>query len=216
MLTTTTLWFVRHGETDWNTQSRIQDTTDIPLNETGLRQARLISTRLSGVSIDAIYSSPLARAEQTAMPLAGRLDLPIHRVDGLSERNFGSFQGKTPSEIAIEDPDNYRRWQDRDEMFVPSGGESLVQFRDRVSRSILDLVHTRAGQVIVVFTHGGVLDMIYRLAHDLELSLPRTWPVANAAIHHVVATSEAFRVEAWGITDHLEDPAARDELRGIA
>lgn len=216
MSLTTTIWLVRHGETDWNTLSRVQGTTDIPLNATGIAQAQCVAHRLVTFCLDAIYSSPLSRAMQTAIPLADPLQLSIHPVEGLAERDFGSFQGKTLDQVAQEDPAGYQRWQARDPDFVPTGGESLVQFRNRVAQALDEVVQARLGQTIAIFTHGGVLDMIYRLAHDLDLHTPRAWPIANAAIHHLIGAPGLLRIETWGILDHLSSQAGRDELRGIA
>lgn len=216
MSLTTTIWLVRHGETDWNTGSRVQGTTDIPLNPTGLAQARLVGNRLATFSLDAIYSSPLSRAMQTAMPLADQVQLSIQSVAGLAERDFGQFQGKTPDQVAEEDPAGYARWQARDPDFVPAGGESLVQFRGRVAQALDEVIQARLGQTIAIFTHGGVLDMIYRIAHDLDLHAPRAWPIANAAIHHLIGAPGLVRIETWGMLDHLGGQAGRDELRGIA
>ncbi len=216
MSTTTTIWLVRHGETDWNTGSRVQGTTDIPLNSTGLAQARRVANRLATFSLDAVLSSPLSRAMQTAMPLAEQLGFPVHPVPGLVERDFGSFQGKTPDQVAEEDPSGYQRWQTRDPNFIPSGGESLVQFRDRVAQALDAVIQARLGQTIAVFTHGGVLDVIYRLANDVALDAPRAWPIANAAIHHLVGAPGLVRINTWGMLDHLGSESGRDELRGIA
>lgn len=216
MSLTTTIWLVRHGETDWNTGSRVQGTSDIPLNATGLVQARLVAERLVTCSLDAIYSSPLSRALQTAAPLADQLQLSTQPVAGLAERHFGHFQGKTLDQVAQDDPEGYARWQARDPDFVPTGGESLVQLRGRVARAIDEVVQVRLGQTIAVFTHGGVLDMIYRIANDLDLHAPRAWPIANAAIHHLTGTPGLVRIVTWGMLDHLGQEAGRDELRGIA
>lgn len=216
MSTTTTIWLVRHGETDWNTGSRVQGTTDIPLNAIGVAQAQLVAKRLATFSLDAIYSSPLSRAMQTAMPLADQLGASVHPVPGLAERDFGSFQGKTPDQVAIDDPLGYQRWQTRDPDFIPTGGESLAQFRDRVAKALDDVIQSRLGQTIAVFTHGGVLDMIYRLANDIALDAPRAWPIANAAIHHLIGAPGLVRINTWGILDHLGGQMGRDELRGIA
>ncbi len=216
MSATTTIWLVRHGETDWNTGSRVQGSTDIPLNPTGLTQARLVANRLVTFPLDAIYSSPLSRAMQTAMPLAEQLGFSVHAVAGLAERDFGNFQGKTPDQVAQEDPVGFQRWQTRDPNFIPAGGESLEQFRDRVAIALDELIHARLGQTIAVFTHGGVLDMIYRLAHDIALDAPRAWPIANAAIHHLIGAPGLVQINTWGILDHLGSQTGRDELRGIA
>jgi 2,3-bisphosphoglycerate-dependent phosphoglycerate mutase len=207
------IWLARHGETDWNIASRIQGSLDIPLNNTGLVQAECVARRLAAAPIQAIYSSPLSRAFQTARPLARQLDLEVISLSGLAERHFGDLQGKTPAEIAQQDAELYARWQSRDPKFLPKGGESLLQFRDRVVSTMDQIIDERLRQNIAIFTHGGVLDMLYRHASDLHLSAPRTWSIKNASIHQFTGRVASLRIEAWGLVDHLEDKDQRDELR---
>lgn len=212
----TTLWIVRHGETDWNHESRIQGTTDIPLNHVGMMQARLVAQRLSAISFDAIYSSSLGRAYQTAIPLSEIAGLNVVRAESLAERNFGEFQGKTPDEISALDPSGYRRWQARELEFAPTGGESLLAFRDRIASGFEDIVKSWQGKTIAIFTHGGVLDMVYRLAQNLELQSLRTWPIPNAGVQCLHWAHDSATISLWGDVAHLVGAPSRDELRGIA
>jgi len=207
------IWLARHGETDWNVASRIQGSLDIPLNHAGIGQAECVARRLAEVPIHAIYSSPLSRAFQTASPLARRLDLGVLSVSGLVERHFGELQGKTPAEIAQEDAALHARWQSRDPHFLPRGGESLLQFHDRVVSTMDQIISQRLGQTIAIFTHGGVLDTLYRHASDLHLSVPRAWSIKNASIHQFTGRVDSLCIEAWGLVDHLDNTDQRDELR---
>ena len=207
---------MRHGETDWNASRRLQGSTDIALNALGHAQAASVAKRLGSVVLDAIYTSPLARTTQTAAPLAAYQQRSVQLVPAMAERDFGVFQGLTPEEISLRYPDDYRRWQDRDPEFCPQGGESLVDFRGRVETGIREIVGQHPGQTVAVFSHGGVLDMIYRLANQINLQASRYWPIPNAGIQRLLASDFSIEVLDWGITDHLDGPTARDELRGIS
>jgi len=207
------IWLARHGETDWNVAARIQGSLDIPLNNAGKRQAECVANRLAQCSIQAVYSSPLTRAYQTASPLARRLDLNVVSVSGLAERHFGDLQGKTPAEIAQEDANLHARWQSRDPHFLPNGGESLLQFRDRVISTIDQIISNHPAQTIAIFTHGGVLDTLYRHASNIHLSAPRAWAIKNASIHQFTGRPASLCIKAWGLVDHLDNSDQRDELR---
>lgn len=212
----TTIWLVRHGETDWNVQRRLQGSTDIALNSLGIAQANAVAKRLGDIAFDAIYSSPLRRTVQTAEPLAITRQISPRLIPAMAERDFGIFQGLTPDEISVRHPDGYRRWQDRDPGFRPEGGESLEDFRVRVRRGIQEIVDQHLGQTIAVFSHGGVLDMIYRLANQVALNAPRDWPIPNAGIQRLLSSKIELEILDWGITEHLTGPTSHDELRGIA
>ena len=215
-MSATTIWFVRHGETDWNAAMRVQGSIDIPLNAVGRDQAQCVARRLRHVDIAAIYCSPLARTAQTAAPLAQLLGMGVHVESAIAERRYGVFQGLTPEEIAQQYPEGYARWQRRETDFAPPGGESMVAFRQRVLDGMTDIASAHPAQSVVVFSHGGVADMVYRLAHGIDLSQQRQWQVPNAGIHHLRVHSDEIRVLAWGLVDHLVSDAVHDELRGIA
>jgi probable phosphoglycerate mutase len=117
---------IRHGETMWNVDTRIQGHLDIPLNETGRKQAERMALALADEPISAIYASDLTRAWETAQYLGRVQGMEVTREEGLRERGFGDFEGKTFAEIEALLPDQSMRWRKRDPEFAPAGGESLI------------------------------------------------------------------------------------------
>lgn len=201
---------VRHGETAWNVDTRIQGHLDIPLNETGQWQAQQLAQALAGEPIDAIYASDLKRAFATAQAVADATGAPITAETGLRERSFGHFQGRTFAEIEAELPEDARRWRKRDPDYVPEGGESLVVLRERIERTVFALAEKHPGQQVLMVAHGGVLDVLYRMATRQEIQAPRTWQLSNAAINRLLWTPDGLTLVGWADTQHL-DNAARDE-----
>jgi broad specificity phosphatase PhoE len=134
-----TLVLVRHGETDWNASGRLQGHTDRPLNDYGRRQARELADRLGDDGIAAIYASDLSRAKETAEIVGARLGLPVVIDADLRERNWGSWEGLTPSErdaVAFE-------------------GETPREHRDRLMRAVRRIAERHPAQRVLVVTHGG-------------------------------------------------------------
>ncbi len=201
---------VRHGETAWNVDTRIQGHLDIPLNETGQWQAQQLAQALAGEPIDAIYASDLQRAYATAQAVADATGAPITPETGLRERSFGHFQGRTFAEIEAEMPEDARRWRKRDPEYVPEGGESLVMLRERIERTVFALAEKHPGEQVLMVAHGGVLDVLYRMATRQEIQAPRTWQLSNAAINRLLWTPDGLTLVGWADTQHL-DNAARDE-----
>ena len=198
---------VRHGETAWNVDTRIQGHLDIPLNHTGRMQARKLGLALAGQPVDAIYSSDLLRAHETAQAVATATGTTVVTDLGLRERNFGTFEGKTFAEIEVALPEQSLRWRKRDHDFAPEGGESLVQLRERVLHTTHTLAARHVGGLIVLVAHGGVLDILHRAATGQGLQAPRTWLLANAAINRLLWTPEGLTLVGWSDTTHLEDEA---------
>ncbi len=196
---------IRHGETAWNVDTRIQGQLDVSLNEKGYWQAEQAGKALAGEQIDAIISSDLARAYETALALAKHHGLDVQIDRDLREREFGSFQGKTFAEIEAQMPQEALLWRKRVPDFSPGGGESLLQFRERVTQCLRGLVAKNAGKHIVVVSHGGVMDIIYREATGLELQAPRTWQLGNASINRALWNGEHFSLIGWSDTGHLND-----------
>ncbi len=201
---------VRHGETAWNVDTRIQGHLDIPLNETGQWQAQQLAQALSGEPIDAIYASDLQRAYATAQAVADATGATITPETGLRERSFGHFQGRTFAEIEAEMPEDARRWRKRDPDYVPAGGESLVMLRERIERTVFALAEKHPGEQVLMVAHGGVLDVLYRMATRQDIQAPRTWQLSNAAINRLLWTPDGLTLVGWADTQHL-DNAARDE-----
>ena len=141
---------VRHGETAWNVDARIQGQLDVGLNETGRWQARRVGEALAGEAITAVYSSDLGRAHQTAQTIAEVTGTPVVAEEGLRERSFGMFEGKTFTEIHETWPDHAQNWRKRiPEWAPPEGGESLLQLRERVTRTMQSLAARHQGEQIV-------------------------------------------------------------------
>jgi probable phosphoglycerate mutase len=196
---------IRHGETTWNVDTRIQGQLDIGLNDTGRWQADRLAQALAGEAISAIYASDLGRAYDTALHVSRATGVPVHAEQGLRERHFGEFQGKTHAEIEAVLPEQARRWRTRDPGFAPSGGESLLQLRERVVLTAEKLAARHPGELIVLVGHGGVMDVLYRAATRLDIQAPRTWALGNAAINRLLWTPEGFTLVGWADTQHLED-----------
>jgi len=202
---------VRHGETAWNVDTRIQGQLDIGLNDRGLWQAERVGQALAEESIDRIYSSDLQRAHTTAQAIARHTaqatarEVQLHT--GLRERGFGTFEGETWADIAEKWPDESRRWKQRDPHFAPPGGETPTQLLARVQATVDDIAARHPGEHIVLVAHGGVMDMLYRLATRQELHAPRTWHLGNAAINRLLWTPDGLSLVGWGDARHLEDDA---------
>ncbi|HOB65413.1 histidine phosphatase family protein [Ottowia sp.] len=200
---------IRHGETAWNVGGRIQGHLDIPLNDTGRAQARRLARALVGRdAIDLIVSSDLARAFETARTVAEATGAPLVADAALRERCFGDFQGQTFAEIADTWPDDAERWRRREPAWSPPGGqgESLLSFRERVTQAVQALAAENTGKHIALFTHGGVLDVLYRAATGLGLQDARTWQIGNTAVNRLLWTPDAgLSLVGWADTTHLED-----------
>ena len=200
---------VRHGETSWNVDARIQGQLDIQLNETGRWQARRVGHALSAEQIAAVYSSDLARAHETARAIGDAASVPVVPHPGLRERRFGMFEGKTFDEIHETWPEHAQNWRKRmPEWEPPQGGESLLQLRERVTRTVSDLAARHAGEQIAVVAHGGVLDTLYRVATGQEVNSPRTWQLPNGAINRLLWTPQGFTLVGWSDIQYLEHGAA--------
>lgn len=197
---------IRHGETRWNVDGRLQGQLDIELNERGLRQAQQLANALKDHPLDALYSSDLMRAMQTAQPIAHALQRPVQTLAGLRERHFGYYQGKTFLQVQAMAPDDAQRWQQRDPDFVPGeSGESLHVFQARILQTLSDIVQKHEGQTIAIITHGGVLDTLYRNATHQDIRAPRTWQLGNASISRLLWSPEGLSMVRWADASHLDD-----------
>jgi probable phosphoglycerate mutase len=200
----TTVLAVRHGETAWNRETRIQGQLDIPLNSLGQAQARRLAQALDGQRIDAIYASDLVRAGETAGIVAERLGLEVCSDQGLRERAFGIFEGLTWAEVEERWPAESERWRRRDPEFGAEGGESLQGFYARAVAAAERLVLGHPGQTVLLVAHGGVLDCLYRAAARQPLQAPRTWLLGNATINRLLYTGQGFNLVGWNDDKHLD------------
>jgi probable phosphoglycerate mutase len=214
-VTATRLLLIRHGETAWNAEHRVQGHLDIPLSTTGIRQSAQLADRLAGGGghepIDAIIASDLARAWLTAQPLAQRLGQTLIAEPRLRERHFGCFEGHTVEQIAAMWPAQFAAWRARDPAWAMPEGESGTAFIARVFDALQDIVRTYRGRTVALVTHGGVLDVAYRAACRLAWDAPREHAMLNASINRLDASAPPLQLAlvAWGDVGHLQQ--ARDE-----
>lgn len=207
METSTRILAIRHGETAWNVDTRIQGHLDIPLNDTGRWQAQRLARALAARDpIHAVYSSDLQRARETARAIATATGAPLAAHPGLRERGFGLFEGKTYAEIEQTWPEESEHWRQRTpDWQPPQGGESLLQVRERILQTLHELTAPHPGQQIVLVAHGGVMDQLYRLATGQDLQAPRTWQLGNTAVNRLLWTAGGLSLVGWADTSHLED-----------
>ena len=202
---------VRHGETAWNVDTRIQGQLDIALNPRGEWQAERVGQALADEPVARVYSSDLQRAHATARAIARHnchvADATVHLHPGLRERAFGKFEGHTYAHIEASWPAESLRWRQREPDFAPEGGETPVQLMDRVAQTVHHLAAQHPGEQIVLVAHGGVLDMLYRLATGQGVRAPRTWELGNTAINRLLWTPDGLTLVGWADTRHLEGSA---------
>ena len=207
----THLIVIRHGETAWNRERRLQGQLDVPLNDTGRAQARALAAALTGEPIDAIYASDLGRALETAAPLAEALGLAVRPERNLRERCYGDLQGMTYAEVAEQRPEDFARWQARVPDYAPRGGESLLTFQERTVEIALSLSRRHPGERRAVVAHGGVLDCLYREATGMTLEAPRQHELLNASVNRLRSDSTHLTLLQWGDVNHLS-ALALDEV----
>jgi len=203
---------IRHGETDWNGEKRIQGQIDIDLNVRGEAQARAVADGLYGQSFAAIYSSDLLRAWHTARIAATGLGLAVSPAPTLRERHFGVMQGVTASEAREQLPHAHRHHQARTPDYDFDSGESLIVFAARVMSGLDALAERHPGQSVLAFTHGGVLDIVYRAATGRALDAPRDFTLPNAALNWLERAAAGWRLISWADCRHLD--RALDEVTG--
>ena len=213
MIEPTRILLLRHGQTAWNVEGRVQGQLDIDLDDTGRWQALQLALRLASEDLVAIYSSDLRRASATAEPLARTARLAVVTDPALRERGLGAFEGLTHADIEQRHPQDAQRWRRREPGFGPGGGETLQTFYARSLAAVARLAAGHAGEAIAVVAHGGVLDCLYRAAVGAALDAPRSWALGNAAVNRLLYTGEGFSLVGWNDRAHLDDPSgALDEV----
>ena len=199
----TELLFIRHGETDWNVQQRFQGQIDVPLNAMGRAQAARLGQRLAPEMHDALFSSDLTRAQETAAPLAAAWGRQPTLVPGLREQSFGVLEGLDVPTIKERHQDLWQEWLQHRGDFALPGGESLRQFHARVMDAVRTLATTAAGQRLVVVTHGGVLDMLWRTARGEPLDGLRQCEIPNTGINRLRWENDSLHIDRWADDAHL-------------
>jgi len=199
---------VRHGETDWNRARRMQGHIDIPLNVEGLRQARALGAALASEKLDVIYASDLQRARVTAQAVADVHQMPVVIDEQLRERCYGVFEGLMYKEVAQQFPQEFALWQARDlHARFPAGereAETLHNFHQRSVNAVTNIVKNHPAQRMLILTHGGVLDCLYREATGMPVDAKREFGIINAAINRLQWDGKKFTILQWADAAHLE------------
>ncbi|XVE87173.1 hypothetical protein DITRI_Ditri18aG0094700 [Diplodiscus trichospermus] len=195
---------VRHGETEWNADGRIQGHLDVELNEAGRQQAASVAERLSKeTKISAVYSSDLKRALVTAETIAARCGgLEVITDPDLRERNLGDLQGLVLREAVKLSPKAYKAFlSHRTNQDIPGGGESLDQLYQRCTSSLQRIGRKHKGERVVVVSHGGVIRSLYkRVCPDAKSG----GKVLNTSVNIFHLSDEEWTIKSWGDVSHLD------------
>jgi probable phosphoglycerate mutase len=178
------VYLIRHGETLWNTEKRLQGQNDSPLTCEGLKQVSLLAGRLSSVRFNAVYSSDLGRAKHTTEIITSQLNhVPVTFDDRIRERHFGCFQGLTWEEISDRFPEESAKEMSGNPLNCVPEGESKQQLLSRALAFFEDIVLRHANQTILVVSHGGILNVWTRHVLHIPLDTPRRFRIDNIAIN---------------------------------
>jgi probable phosphoglycerate mutase len=205
-MTITRFCLVRHGETDWNAENRLQGHTDIDLNSRGLAQAEQMAQSLKKINLqfDVLYTSDLQRAARTAQAIERVFKVNAIAKSSLRERHLGALQGLTTHEAPRLKPELWGPHIARNLHEDLQGGESIQQFAIRIQTALENICKQHIGQTVLLVSHGGALDMMYRIVTNQALDAPKTVSVPNASLNWISNSSDGWRVDSWAQTTHLE------------
>ncbi|WAW05169.1 histidine phosphatase family protein [Oxalobacter formigenes] len=205
----TDILIIRHGQTAWNKKKRLQGHSDIPLNEEGRLQAVTLAETLQNEPLDAIFSSDLQRARQTANEIARYHQLPVQINKSFRERCYGICEGMMSDEIRAAYPDLYEAWYAADpDLFFPDGErktESPRQFHHRASNALFNVAARHSGKKLAIVTHFGVIETAYRIARNIPLGTQCRMPVLNTSINRFRFIDGKLELLEWGESAHLEE-----------
>ena len=202
------LILVRHGQVEWNRVERFRGRADLELNETGLWQAQALAKRIrEDFVVDAIYSSPLRRARQTAEAIARETNLPIRVLDGLNDLDYGDWTGLTPEEVAVRYPQLYDLWLTKPEQLPIPGGETFDDVRRRALAAVEEVVSRHEGQTVVLASHKAVCKIL--VCSLMGLSNGSFWRIEqdNAALNLIRYETGRYVIELLNDTCHLKPSA---------
>ena len=213
----TTLFIIRHGETEWNLSGLHQGHMDSPLTPAGECQAQLLGKRLAseGTRFDAVYTSDLGRAVQSVQKICRAIseEIIIKEESRLRERALGLLEGLTYAEIAEQMPEDHKQHISGDPDYRPEGGESWRDIYTRTGNILNELAQRHDGGSILCVTHGGVISMAMKSCMGIDLSARRRFHIQNTALNVLERHAENdWQLRTWGDTAHLRGGAALDEM----
>ncbi len=200
----TEIYFVRHGQTEWNIERRYQGWADSPLTEQGVNQAKALSKHIENVHFDAIYCSPRGRAQETAKIVRGNRDLEIITVDDFKEINVGEYEGRLYDDMKNENPDLYHGFWESADLFLPKTGESFTDVGNRTYPALLKIAERHPGQRVLIVSHAvAIMSALNKIA---GIPLNRFWEKMLHQTSLSIAEYEngEFSIAKYGSTEHLE------------
>jgi broad specificity phosphatase PhoE len=200
----TSIYLVRHGQTAWNKEEIFRGRTDVPLDETGLKQAELAGEYLKEVEIDAIYSSPLSRALETAEKIARFHNLKVQPLEGIIDMSFGNWEGHAHQEIKKNDSETYRRWREEPHLVRLPGGESLDDVRVRSMAALEEVIRKHPGKALILISHRVVNKVI--ICGILGLDNSHFWQISQdpTAINLIQYRNGKYILSLMNETCHLK------------
>jgi len=208
----TQLLVVRHGETTWNIQGRLQGHLDSDLTETGIAQAHALGERLREESFSALYSSDLGRAYRTAEIVAEKTGHEILPDPSLRERHLGIFQRLTWKEVERAYPEELAAYRTRGPDYVIPEGESVRGYTHRGVVGLEQIARRHPGETVLIVTHGGVLSGLFRHTLGIPLDAPRCFTLWNTSLNVFFYEDERWKLGTWGDITHLTHTGVLDDL----
>ncbi len=194
---------VRHGESTYNAEGRIQGQSDVPLSEAGHRQGKALAAALGQLPFDAVFASPLRRAMDTARPLAAALELPIHTDPRLIEIHAGAFQDQLRAELEQRYPKELDRWHSGDPDYAFPGGETRRALMER-GRAAFEAIRGSGHERVVVVSHGGLLAAALKSLLEIPARL-HPFYLRNASVSQLALEDGKVRLLTFNEVEHLRD-----------
>lgn len=198
--------FVRHGETEWNVTGRYQGQTDVPLSEKGRAQAEVLGKRFADIHVDEVYSSPLKRAYDTARAIAEPKGLPIHKVDGIKELNFGEWDGLTKEQLTEQFGEAFVKYRIEPFHYPMAGEGTLNRAKLRVGAALEDIKEEfrHTDKTIVVVAHGGILKLAIFYLLDISSRLYRCIELDNTSLTIIDVEEDRCILRVLNDAHHLD------------
>lgn len=208
----TSIYLVRHGQTAWNKEEIFRGRTDVPLDETGLKQAELAGEFFREMEIHKIYSSPLSRALETAKRIAQVHHLEVHSLQGLIDMSFGRWEGRSHKEVKANDKEIYRQWREQPHLVRLPGGETLDEVRARGMAALEEVIHENPGKTLILVSHRVLCKVL--ICAILGLDNSHFWQIVQdtTAINLIQYKEGKYILSLMNETCHLK-PLKRERLR---
>ena len=199
------LYITRHGETEWNTQRRLQGWRNSPLTKKGNAQGNLLRDAVKKYNITKIYTSTSERALKTAMAARGKTTIPVELMDELREMNMGDWEGRTIDEIKEREPENFSNYWNAPHLFVKNTGEDFDEILDRSKKAIEKILEEEKEGNILIVTHGVTLKALMSHFSDEGFSHFWTKPVVMQASISLIEVEDIGQgeIKLYGDVSHF-------------